>query len=215
MTIKIVGINASPFQNGNVANMLVTALRAAGELVDTEVNMIHLGQIPHDDGRRHEEVYDLETRIAMLPDEGRLPDIVRAILAADGIIFATPVRNFTASSRMLALLSWLQVTTDAPDYCLAGKVGAFMSACEEDGGQSANEKMFSPANHMGLHIPPFCSYFYNKNMAGGSSEGDWQTTDRVLVGRNVRRMCQILKGHIVPPRAGLTPEMWNDESNSW
>jgi hypothetical protein len=95
---------------------------------------------------------------------------------------------------MLALLSWLQVTTDAPDYALKGKVAGFMAVCEEDGAQSANEAMVSPTNHMGLIIPPFCTYFQNK--FAKKSEDDWQETDQTLVGLNVRRMVQVLRGEI-------------------
>lgn len=211
----ILGINASPFTDvaeHNTARLVNTALSAA-ENTGAEVELIHLGQIPHDDGRRDEERYRLKRRIRMLPKDGKLRSIVRKILHADGIIFGTPTRNFTASSRMLALMSWLQITTDAPDYALAGKVGAFMSACEEDGGQSANEKMFSPTNHMGIAIPPFGSYFYNKYAQ--ESEGDWQETDITLTGMNVRRMCQVLRGELTPPPGGFTAEMWNDETDSW
>ncbi len=209
----ILGINASPFTNveeHNCAKMLHTALQAA-EATGATVQTINLGQIPHDDGRRDEETHDLETRVSMLPTEGNLQEVVRAILQADGVIFVTPTRNFTASSRMLALLSWLQVTTDAPDYCLAGKVAAFMAGCEEDGGQSAIEKMMSPAVHMGFIVPPFANYFFNK--FAQESEGDWQNTDRTLTGLNVRRMIQILNGEIYGKR---TAEDWNDdEIGSW
>lgn len=206
----VLGINASPFRNGNVAQCVTTALDAAKK-TGAKTRLIHLGQIPHDDGRRDEENYDLETRIAMLPT-AKLREVVGTILKADATIFGTPTRNFCASSRVLALMSWLQVTTDAPDYALAGKVGAFMSVCEEDGGQSANEKMFSPVNHMGMIIPPFCSYVFNKFAT--ETEGDWSNTDRTLIGLNVRRMLQILKGQIDPSK--ITPDMWNDdEIGSW
>jgi multimeric flavodoxin WrbA len=209
----ILGINASPFTNvqeHNCAKALFTALSAAKQ-TGAQTKLINLEDIPHDDGRRDEETHSLQERVAMLPAKGNLRKVVKEILRADGIIFATPTRNFCASSRVLALMSWLQVTTDAPDYALAGKVGAFMSVCEEDGGQSANEKMFSPANHLGMIIPPFCSYFFNKFV--GESEGNWQETDRTLVGLNVRRMIQVLNGEI---RQKITPDMWNDdEIGNW
>ncbi len=210
--IRILGINASPFRKGNVAQMLLTALKAA-EQTGATTRIIHLGDIPHDDGRREEKTYPLKERIAHLPRRGNLQGVVEAILAAHGVIFATPTRHFTTSSCMSALLSWLQVTTDAPDYALAGKVAAFMAGCEEDGGQSAIEKMMSPCVHMGMIVPPFANYFFNKNMAKGASEGDWQETDRILTGLNVRRMIQILRGEISGQR---TAKDWNNsEIGSW
>jgi multimeric flavodoxin WrbA len=129
----IIGINASPFTDinkHNCAKMLNTALKAA-EATGAEVETINLGQVPHDDGRRDEEKYTLNERVDMLP--AAIQGIVRAILRADGVIFVTPTRNFTASSRMLALLSWLQVTTDAPDYALAvdpARIGLAPVQCE-------------------------------------------------------------------------------------
>ncbi len=210
----IVGINASPFTDGNTANILAATLLAAEE-TGARAKIMHLGDIPHDDGRRDESRYELYKRVDMLPTRGGLRTIVRTILKAEGIIFATPTRNFTASSRMLALLSWLQVTTDAHEYELAGKVGAFMSVFEECGGQSANEAMFSPSNHMGLAIPPFCSFFFDKKK-DRVSEGSWMETDKTLVGLNVRRLCQILRGELVPPPGGFTAKMWNDSRiGSW
>jgi hypothetical protein len=74
--------------------------------------------------------------------------------------------------------------------------------------------MLSPVSHLGLIMPPFPAYFYNK--FAEESEGDWQETDRVLTGLNVRRMCQILRGEIAPPPGGFTAEMWqDDEIGNW
>ena len=207
----VLGISGSQFTDPtvhNAAKALHTALMAAKD-AGAQVDTINLPMdFPHCDGRREEETFDLHGRIDRLPHYGRLKQTVRAILAADAVIFAGPTHNFSADSRTLALMSWLQVTVDAPEYPLAGKVAAFMSVCEEDGGQNANEKKFSPANHLGFIVPPFCSYFYNK--FASESEGNWQETDRRLVGLNVVRMLKILRGEL----RNLTAEEWNDSESS-
>lgn len=214
--VYIVGINGSPYDNedANTAKALRTALSAA-EQTGATTKFIHLSlQLPHHDGRRPEEA-DYEDRVTeLLPDRGGLREVVAEILKADGVIFATSTNCFTANTRILALLAWLQTNVDAPDYRLGGKVAAFMSVCEEDGGQNANLAMLGPANHLGFGIPPFCTYFYNK--LATESEGDWQETDRVLIGLNVRRQAQLNRGEI---KVVPTYEMWNNtsigEENSW
>ena len=178
--ITVLGINCSFFDGGNVAQVLSTALAAAKES-GALTKVIHLGDIPHHDGRREEETHSLKERVARLPQEGDLQKVVKEILRADGVIFATPVHWFNMSSRLLALLSWLATTTDAPDYALEGKVAAVMAVCEEDGAQSANEKMVSALIHLGFIIPPFCTYFFNKSSAH-KSEGGWQLEDQPRVG---------------------------------
>lgn len=206
--IKIVGINGSPFPDGNVAQHLRTALSAA-EQTGAETVMIHLDpmRFPHHDGRRPEDAPFAERIGELLPDRGGLREVVVAILAADGVIFASSTQNFTATSQMLALFSWLQTNVDAPEYRLAGKVAGFMSVCEEDGGQNANAAMFNPASHLGFSMPPFCSHLYNK--FARESEGDWQKTDHVLLGLNVRRLAQIFRGEI------LVGDWDDDRIGSW
>lgn len=204
--VYIIGINGSPFDDGNAAKRIKGALSAA-EQTGAKVRFIQLGQIPHHDGRRPEGM-TFEERIndaLPQPDHSGLQEVIEEILQADGVIFGTSTNCFTATSRMLALFAWLQTNVDAPDYRLGGKEAAFMSVCEEDGGQNANMAMMGPANHLGFGTPPFCTYFYNK--FASESEGDWQDTDVTLVGLNVRRRCQLNRGEI---KVVPTYKMWND-----
>jgi len=208
----IVGINASPFDDPHntehdTARVLKEALAAARECSATEIDWIHLPEdLPHCDGRREETRYSLEERIQRLPKKGSLEETIRRMIAADGILLCGPTYTFSAESRTCALLAWCEITTDYPEYCLKGKVAGLISVCEEDGGQSANERKFSPCNHMGMIIPPFCSHFYNKHAS--KSEGDHQKYGHILVGRNVARMIRILQGEILP-------QDWDDFSASW
>lgn len=189
--IIVVGINGSPFKEGNVATILGQVLAGAAE-PGVSTKMIHLEEIPHHHGRREEDC-PFRERISRLPQEGNLPLVVSEILEADGVIFATPVHCFNMSSRLLALLSWLSTATDAPDYALKGKVAACISVCEEDGAQGANEKMISMLLHLGFIMPPFCSYFFNKHSAA-LSEGLWQEGDLVTIARNVIQMIKLVEG---------------------
>jgi multimeric flavodoxin WrbA len=200
--LKVLGINGSPYIHGTTWGALEVAMNAAKES-GAEIQLVHAVdyvKVFHD-GRRDEHV-PLLGRIGRLPCD-ELKELIHLILEADALIIATPVNAFGPHARIMTLLSWLQTTTDAPDYALNGKVAGLVAVCEEDGAQSAMEKMLSPLIHLGFIIPPFCTYFFNKNAK--ESEGDWQETDQELVGRNVVRLARMVAG------AGD----WNDASNSW
>lgn len=93
-----------------------------------------------------------------------------AVLAADVVVFATPVRWFNVSVPMKELIEALP---ESPDFPCEGKTAYFLAVCDEDGAQQAISLMFNPVNHMGFRVPPYACYIYNKNMAK-KSEDEWQ-----------------------------------------
>lgn len=136
----------------------------------------------------------------LIPDE--IKPVISKIEAADGFIFATPTWWSAPSDFIKILLNYLTLC-DYRGYSLKGKVAGFIAVCEEDGAQHANMLMQNTLTHMGVITPPFCSFFYNRNMSGRSEE-DWMRTDQALVGVNVVRMCKLLRGEV----AGVSWD-WN------
>ncbi|MDP3954352.1 MAG: hypothetical protein Q8Q06_02960, partial [bacterium] len=59
-------------------------------------------------------------------------------------------------------------------------------------GMQAILPMAGALNHMGMLVPPYCMFFYNKNMVD-KSEDNWMKTDLALVGHNVFKLCKTLK----------------------
>ncbi len=186
----ILGICASPYKMGTTASVLKVAMEAIeGADPSIELKMIYLPEdFPRHDGRRDEEKYTLKQRITKLSTQGGLRKTVRAIMKADGIIFATPARNFGAEPRMMELFSWLMTTTDYPEYPLQGKVANFITVCEEDGGQASNAQMWSPAAHLGFIAAP-CPLYFNK--FAKESEGNWQVEDQPEVGTSLLQLVKI------------------------
>jgi len=186
----ILSICASPYKTGITAQIVKTAMEAIeGADPSVKLKMIYLpDDFPRHDGRRDEEKYPLAQRIKMLPTQGGLRNIVRKIMDADGIIFATPLRNFGAEPRMMDLFSWLMTTTDYPEYPLYGKVAAFMSVLESDGGQSANAQMWSPAAHLGFIASPHPLYFHKFSDKTPGTEEYWQVEDQPEVGLNLLKL---------------------------
>jgi multimeric flavodoxin WrbA len=194
---KILGVCASPFKLGNTASVLKVAMEAIEQAdPSVELKMIYLPEdFPRHDGRRDEEKFSLKQRIAKLSTQGDLRKTVRAIMEADGIIFATPARNFGAEPRMMELFSWLMTTTDYPEYPLDRKVASFMTVCEEDGGQASNAQMWSPATHLGFIADK--SLYFNK--FAKESEGNWQVEDQPEVGTSLLELVKATQ-HLRDPK---------------
>jgi multimeric flavodoxin WrbA len=204
----VLGLNASPFKKGTTAQVLKTALAAARETGASTTRTIHLrDDIPHCDGRREEHL-SMRQRIARLPKRGNLRAIVKAILRADGVVFATPTHSFTMSSRIKAVIDWLIVTIDAPEYALKGKVAGLMPVCESEGASSAGKHMQYPLAHLGFAFPPYTSHFYFNKSSATTDEGNWQERAKAIIGRNVVRQIRINRGEIRPGN-------WEDDTNSW
>ncbi|MBX4187403.1 MAG: NAD(P)H-dependent oxidoreductase [Candidatus Doudnabacteria bacterium] len=206
--IRILGINGSPFKKGTTAKVLKTALLAARETGASSVRTFHLrGDIPHCDGRREEHL-SLRQRIARVPTRGNLRAVIKAIIQADGVIFATPTHSFSMSSRIKAVIDWLMVTVDAPEYALKGKIAGLMAVCESDGASSAGQHMQYPLDHLGFAFPAYTSHYYYNKSSAATDEGDWQRRGQAIVGRNVVRQIQINRGQ-------KKPGDWEDDTNRW
>jgi len=84
-------------------------------------------------------------------------------------------------------------------YKLEGKVGVFIASSKEDEGGKviASMSMALALNHLGLLIPPYSILFYP-----GKEEivlknkvvwVDWELKDSKLIGKNIVRLCEILR----------------------
>ena len=155
---RIVGINGSP-RKGHVYSLLRRSLDSAGA-VGAKTQLVNLG-------------------FGLI----MIGSAVKKIVKADGIIFATPVYWFNCSAAMKRLIDVMSVFADSP-FVLEGKVVAFLSGCNEDGGQQAINSMAIPLNHMGAIILPFGFVFHNRNMVG-RSENNWQESDIDSLGRRM------------------------------
>ncbi|HLC45034.1 MAG: hypothetical protein A2722_03205 [Candidatus Doudnabacteria bacterium RIFCSPHIGHO2_01_FULL_50_11] len=211
--MKIIGFDGSTIPNSTTAGILARALVAASEQ-GAETSIVRLKDVitspfhgAHDPASlTAKAVYDaLPITIKkmvpgwvkkistdyLFPEE--VKPLLRAIEEADGLILATPTWWSTPSDYIKILLNYLTIC-DYRNYCLRGKVAGFIAVCEEDGAQHANAIMQNAVTHMGMITPPFCSFFFNRNLK--ESEQNWQETDQALVGVNVVRMCKLLRGEV-------------------
>ncbi len=209
--MKIVGLDGSTLPNSTTLGILNRALSAASK-AGADTQLIRLCDVittpfhgVHDPASlAAKKVYDalpgvikrlIPQSVKTFSTEHLIPENIRPVIAsmeaADGFIFATPVWWSAPSDYVKVLINYLTLC-DYRDYSLSGKVAGFMAVCEEDGAQHANMLIQNALTHMGVITPPFCSFFFNRQLR--ASEENWQETDQSLVGVNVVRMCRLLRG---------------------
>lgn len=185
--ITVWGINGSPQKNGLCARLLKRVLRGSQQQ-GAKIRLVHL--------------VDFENTLFRLGHVDRPPKKVRSLLdqireSADCLVLATPVHWFGVSSLMKCFidhLSYLEYDRPRSNYFeLEGKVVSFVATANEDGGLKAVLDMAGPLNHMGAIIPPYATFFHNRNMAK-TSEERWMMHDPELLGRIAVQTAELAKG---------------------
>ena len=178
--IFILGINGSPNKNGLCVKLLKKTLNSISKN-KAKTKIYHLIDIQkefyHSNYKRI-----VEKDFKMLANE---------ILKADGFILATPVYWMNMSSLMKNFIEKLTVF-ELKDFQLEGKTAGFIAVGEEDGGWQTTLNMAGPLNHMGIIIPPYSTFFYNKRFAHKSDKG-WMEKDLNLLGKNIVELCRMIK----------------------
>lgn len=177
--INILGINGSPHKEGGGAKLLDAALRECA-IKGTAVRAVHLVDYV-------KSFHDGSITDHVRPE---MKELFSLLSAADGIILSSPVHWFTMSSLTKSFIDHLTVL-EMGGFLLEGKVVSFIATCDEDGGQKTCLDMAGPLIHMGCVIPPYATFFHNKNMEGRSEDG-WQNNDILLLGANLVAMCRLI-----------------------
>lgn len=176
-TVRIVGINGSPFKRGRCAKLLERALRQSRrEGAQTEI--IHLANCP--------KVFFNGALTERTPTGMKW--VFDQLLKADGFIFATPVHWFGMSDLMKNFFSRSLTVLECKGFKLEGKVASFIAVCDEDGGLKTIADMLGPLSHMGVGFPPCCMFYYNPHVAKHSMER-WMTKVEML-GANIVEMAK-------------------------
>ncbi|MEK7212296.1 MAG: flavodoxin family protein [Patescibacteria group bacterium] len=170
--MMIVGLNGSPNKKGRVASMLAQVMREA-EKHGTKTRVIHLADqriLPHS-GKLNPKTHVENTKDDM-------PKLQKLVLAADGIIFASPTHWFNVSTPMKAFLDRL-TSLEHYGFLLEGKVAGIITYGPQGGALNAALAMLAPLIHMGLSIPPYGLVFDE-----GRQE-KWVKDDLKLLAKNV------------------------------
>lgn len=144
--------------------MLAVALHEAKKLgaqAET-INLIEHKILPHS-GILNNKTYIESTN----DDRAKLQ---KRVLAADGIVFATPTHWFNVSSLMKLFIDRLTSLEDY-NFLLEGKVAGFISYGPQGGGVNAAMNMLMVANQMGMLTPPYGTIFDEGRQDKWTKEG--------------------------------------------
>lgn len=168
----ILGINGSPRKDGHVGRMLALVLQEAEKYgAHTErIDLVDHTILPHD-GKLNSEKYQAETADDM-------PELEKSVLAADGVVFASPTHWFNVSSRMKLFLDRLTSLEDY-NFLLEGKVAGFVVYGPQGGALNCAMLMTMVANHMGMVIPPYAAIFDE------GRKDDWLDKEYEILAKNM------------------------------
>jgi len=178
--IRLVVLNGAPQVSGTVAKLAKQAVAAAKHEArfhdfKVEAEVIHLNRVMKG---FHQGRFDFPRW---------LRPTFASLNAADIVIFATPVTNYSASPLMHNMLAYLYSFERADGtHVLDGKVVGTVIHGREDCATKADLDMQGPFNDFGLHRPP---HSRGIQIRGGKdrSENLWQLTEHLLTGENIVR----------------------------
>ena len=174
----ILGINGSPNKNGHVSKMLgqsLNELKKLGAYTET-INLAAYKILPHD-GVLNDKIYLTKTR----DDFGKL---VKQVLAADALIFATPTHWFNVSSLMKLFMDRL-TSLEHYNFLLEGKTAGIITYGPQGGGLNSAMNVLMILNQWGMSVPPYGTLFDE-----GRGE-QWLKDDLKLLAHNILKQIEI------------------------
>jgi multimeric flavodoxin WrbA len=154
--MKILAVSCSPREKGNTANLLAEALRGVQqEGAGVELYSLSGKTIQPCDGCRTCN----ETGQCHIQDD--MQELYEKLLAADGIIFGTPVYFYNMASQAKAIID-RTIVTNHPAMSLANKVGGIVAVAGSFGLASAVKELYFyiisrhmlPANYVAAYAGP-------------------------------------------------------------
>src|SRR3989344_834668 len=147
---SILGINGSGKKEGYVAKLLDKALVQA-EKSGATIKKIDLSdyEILFHTGKLDSTIYIEKTNDDM-------PKLQKMVLAADGIIFATPTHWFGPSSIMKVFIDRL-TSLEHYGFLLEGKAAGFITYGPQGGALNNAMQLMTIANQWGMISPPYAT----------------------------------------------------------
>ncbi len=175
MKLRILGINCAYTKVGPVAQMLAESLEACGQWakevdgMETTVETVHLADV----------MRGFTTPVQGLILE-HMKEAAKKLLAADVVLFATPVFWGMPSPLFMQFLVDITPYEFDGDFPLRGKVAGVIAHCDEDGCGQVVNAVLGPLRHFGFATPPHGDFWRNRTGAR-FSEGKWQENDHTHV----------------------------------
>ncbi|MBI4114564.1 MAG: flavodoxin family protein [Candidatus Niyogibacteria bacterium] len=178
----IIGVNGGK-KEGHTSGYLKQCLDEA-EKLGAKVKLIELSDFTLLPISKSAANPELDTPEKIKSDDMVL--LLQEVEKADGIVFATPVHWFSASSEMKIFIDRLTPLENA-GFLLEGKVAGFIVYGNEAGKMNALMELSATTNNMGMISPPY-SMIYLSNEAS-----DWAAKDIKLLAHNMFKLINCIK----------------------
>jgi multimeric flavodoxin WrbA len=164
--MKVIAINGSPRKDGNTHTLLArVCARLEQHGIETEIIRIG-GKAIRGCTACGMCFKNQDRQCIIITDE--LNDVIAKMIAADGILLGSPTYFSDVSTEMKALIDRAGYVTLANGSCLAGKIGAAVSAVRRAGAQHAINTMH---HFFSISQMPIATSTY-WNMSYGAAKGE-------------------------------------------
>jgi len=193
--MKILGILASPHNNGGSAQLLSAAMKAVLlEGCEAEIVSLYAGEIKSCIGCINDGEPNCKYP-CIFDDYGKV--LLEKIYHSDGIIFATPTYWFSISSPLKALIERItslehMIVYGEQSY-VENKVVSAIAVGADGGVVSAISYILTVFNGMGAIIPPWAMAY--SHQAKKAIYDDKALMDAINVGRLTAKTVKLLKGY--------------------
>jgi multimeric flavodoxin WrbA len=194
MSLRVLGVNASARTDGFTAELLDEVLEAARRKgAETERLDLVKHPFPLCAGNYSLDPASCGPEACVQGPWDRFGRVAERILAADAVVFATPVYWFSASARMKALLERM-TSMENQGLLNLGKPMALLAVAEEEGAAQALAQMLLPLSYMGFVLAPLGLVYAHRRGKGTLKEDLEVLEDARIAGENLVLMAERLKG---------------------
>jgi multimeric flavodoxin WrbA len=194
MSLRVLGVNASARTDGFTAELLDEVLEAARRKgAETERLDLVKHPFPLCAGNYSLDPASCGPEACVQGPWDGFGRVAERILAADAVVFATPVYWFSASARMKALLERM-TSMENQGLLNLGKPMALLAVAEEEGAAQALAQMLLPLSYMGFVLAPLGLVYAHRRGKGTLKEDLEVLEDARIAGENLVLMAERLKG---------------------
>ncbi|MFZ8812646.1 MAG: flavodoxin family protein [Thermus aquaticus] len=194
MGLRVLGVNASARTDGFTAELLDEVLEAARRKgAETERLDLVKYPFPFCAGNYSLDPASCGPEACVQGPWDGFGRVAERILAADAVVFATPVYWFSASARMKALLERM-TSMENQGLLNLGKPMALLAVAEEEGAAQALAQMLLPLSYMGFVLAPLGLVYAHRRGKGTLKEDLEVLEDARIAGENLVLMAERLKG---------------------
>lgn len=194
MGLRVLGVNASARTDGFTAELLDEVLEAARRKgACTERLDLVRYPFPLCAGNYSLDPASCGPETCVQGPWDGFGKVAEQILAADAVVFATPVYWFSASARMKALLERM-TSMENQGLLNLGKPMALLAVAEEEGATQALSQMLLPLSYMGFVLAPLGLVYAHRRDLRGLKENPELLEDARIAGENLVLLAERLGG---------------------